>query len=76
MIRAGIRIQKKRRERGLTVQQLASCIGVSRSYLTLIENGKRSFPKKLVIPLAKSLKLSKKVVYQWFLQDAMEELRL
>ena len=76
MLRAGEKIQKRRRYLHLTDLNLGHDIGVSRSYVTLIENGKRKVPKKLVIPLARALKLSKKVVYQWFLRDAIEELHL
>ena len=57
---------------GLTVRFLSAEIGVSRSYLTLMENGKRRLPKKLVGKLAKVLKLPKAAVYDWHLEQELE----
>lgn len=76
MIRAGKRIQKRRHECHLTAQQLAHAIGVSRSYLTLIETGKRTLPKRLVIPLARQLKVKEQVIYDWFLDEQLKGLQL
>lgn len=58
---------------GLTVGFLSAEIGVSRSYLTLIENGKRRLPKKLVGRLAKAFKLPKKTVNNWYLEQELRK---
>lgn len=47
--------------------------GVSRSYLTLIENGERRLPKSLVGKLAKALLLPKHTIYDWFLEQELTE---
>lgn len=56
---------------GLTVGFLSTEIGVSRSYLTLMENGKRRLPKRLVGKLAKVFKLPKATVYDWYLEQEL-----
>jgi len=62
-------LRSERKKRGMTAQELADMCGISRSYVTLIENGAR-MPGKTIIPLiAKSLKLKKAVVLSWYLED-------
>lgn len=56
---------------GLTVGTLSQELGVSCSYLTLMENGKRRLPKKLVGRLAKAFKLPKETVYEWYLEQEL-----
>lgn len=58
---------------GLTVDFLSQELGVSRSYLTLMENGKRRLPKRLVGKLSKAFKLPKKTVHEWYLEQALRE---
>ena len=50
---------------------LSTEIDVSRSYLTLMENGKRRLPKRLVGKLAKVFKLPKATVYDWYLEQEL-----
>lgn len=57
----------------LTVESLSQELGVSRSYLTLIENGERRLPKRLVGKLAKAFKLPKLTVYDWYLEQGLRE---
>lgn len=71
MILIGSKIKNIRIHLGLTVEFLSQKLGVSRSYLTLIENGERRLPKKLIKKLAKALKLSEEVVYDWFLEQEL-----
>jgi hypothetical protein len=48
----GARVRALRRERGLTQAQLATRLGISASYLNLIEHNKRSLSARLLIELA------------------------
>lgn len=43
-----------------------------RSYLTLIENGERRLPKRLVGKLAEVFKLPKATIYDWYLEQELE----
>lgn len=67
----GSKIKNVRIGLGLSVGFLSAEIGVSRSYLTLIENGKRRLPKRLVEKLAKAFKLPKETVYNWYLEQEL-----
>lgn len=68
----GPKIKNIRLGLGLTVEFLSAEIGVSPSYLTLIENGKRRLPKRLVGKLAKAFKLPKETVYDWYLEQELK----
>jgi transcriptional regulator with XRE-family HTH domain len=65
----GERLHAERKKYNLSTQKLAEACGVSRSYLTLIENGKRLPGKKLIPILAKSLNLKTNVIINWYLED-------
>lgn len=69
----GLKIKKIRIDLDLSVETLSSQVGVSRSYLTLIENGERRLPKKLVGKLASALKIPKETVYEWYLEQELNE---
>ena len=70
----GLKIKKIRVDLGLSVKTLSSQIRSSRSYLTLIENGNRPLPKRLVEKVAKALKLPKKTVYEWYLEQEFKKM--
>lgn len=53
----GTRIRALRRREGLTQAQLAERLGISASYLNLIEHGKRPLPAALLIKLAQQLEV-------------------
>lgn len=72
MILIGLKIKNIRTSLELSVYFLSQELGVSRSYLTLIENGERRLPKKLVGKLARALKLSKETVYGWYLEQELK----
>jgi len=74
MISIGLKIRNIRTGLGSTVGILSQEIGVSRSYLTLIENGERRMPKSLVGKLAKAFKLPKEAVYDWYLEQEFMEM--
>lgn len=53
----GTRLRALRRREGLTQAQLAERLGISGSYLNLIEHGKRPLPAALLIKLAQQLQV-------------------
>lgn len=65
----GENIREKRRKQGLTVQALAKMCGTSRSYITLIENGKRLPGKKILPKIAATLQIKTADVLNWYLED-------
>lgn len=69
----GLKIRNIRKSLDLTVEDLSRQLKVSRSYLTLMENGERRLPIKLVGRLAKAFKLPKKTVYEWYLEQELKE---
>lgn len=62
-------LKVERRKLGLTVQVLSELCGTSRSYITLIETGKRMPAKKLLPKIAVALKLKTVTVLNWYLDD-------
>lgn len=71
----GENLREERKKLGLTVEAVAKNCGVSRSYITLIENGKRAPGKKILAKIAASLKIKTVVVLNWYLDDLREELQ-
>jgi XRE family transcriptional regulator, fatty acid utilization regulator len=53
----GIRIRERRQERGLRQAELAAGVGISPSYLNLIEHGRRRIAGKLLADIARALDL-------------------
>jgi len=53
----GTRIRERRQERGLRQAELAATVGISPSYLNLIEHGRRRIAGKLLANLARALDL-------------------
>lgn len=68
-------LRTKREKLGLSTEELARRVHVSRSYITLLENDKRSPGKGLLSRIARALRLEKKVVVGWYLEDQKEKLR-
>jgi len=56
-VRFGSKVRALRRREGLSQAELASRLGVSASYLNLIENHKRPLPAPLLVKLAQELKV-------------------
>ncbi|HVG49209.1 MAG TPA: helix-turn-helix domain-containing protein [Rubellimicrobium sp.] len=54
----GTRIRERRQERGLRQSELAASVGISPSYLNLIEHGRRRIAGKLLADLARALDLN------------------
>lgn len=71
----GEQLREGRKDLGLTVQMIAEKCGVSRSYITLIENGQRLPGKKVLPKIAPALGLENSTVLNWYLEDIREKLR-
>lgn len=65
----GIQLRKERKKLGLTMQVFSEACGTSRSYITLIENGKRLPGKNILPKIAVALKLKNSIVLGWYLED-------
>ena len=65
----GEQLRKQRKKRGLTSEAVAKSCGTSRSFITLIENGKRRPGKKILVKIAAALKIKTAVVINWYLKD-------
>jgi len=63
-----------REKLGLSAEELAKRVHVSRSYITLLENGKRQPGKNLLPKIARALRLEKSIVVGWYLADQKEKL--
>lgn len=64
----------ERKKLGISAEQLAKQIGVSRSYISLIETGKRLPRKKSLVRVAQALKLKPNIVINWYLEDIRNKL--
>lgn len=71
----GKKIREERKRQGLTVQTIAKACGTSRSYITLIENGKRLPGKKILLKISIALNLPIPVVLNWYLQDIGQKIQ-
>lgn len=54
---------------------IAKACGISRSYITLIENGRRNPGKKILIKIAVVLQIKKAVVINWYLEDISQKIQ-
>jgi transcriptional regulator with XRE-family HTH domain len=67
-----LRIERKKKE--LSAEKLAEACGISRSYVTLMENEKRLPGRKIIPKIAAALNLRMNVVINWYLEDVREKL--
>lgn len=58
ILEVGKRIQKLRREKGLTQEQLANCLSISTVHLAKIESGKRGCSMDILIDISAVLSAS------------------
>lgn len=70
----GEKLRAEREKQNLSAQEVAQSCGVARSYITLIENGKRLPSKKILSKLAETLHIKLNVVINWYLEDIREKL--
>lgn len=73
-MRLGKRLLAERKKHSLSAKTLAQACGVSRSYITLIENNKRLPGKKLIPKLAAALNLRTNIILNWYLEDVREKI--
>ncbi len=70
----GERLNNERKKLNLSTEEVAKRCGVSRSYITLIENNQR-FPSSKVLPkLAQVFQVKTNVVLNWYLEDVREKM--
>jgi transcriptional regulator with XRE-family HTH domain len=74
-MRFGERLLKERKKRNLSAQTFAEACGVARSYITLIENGKRLPGRKVIPKIATALHLKTNIIVNWYLEDLREKLQ-
>lgn len=61
----GGRIRRRRRELGLTVRDVVARSGLSRGYISQVENGIRGMSMDSVVVLAAALRVD----YGWFFEE-------
>ena len=71
----GKQLRDERRKNNLSTEMLAKICGVSRSYITLIENDKRLPSIKLLPKLALALNLKTNIVLNWYLENLRERMQ-
>ncbi len=64
-----------RKKNYLSAEELAMSCGISRSYITLIENNKRAPGKKIIPKIAAALQLKTVVVLNWYLEDMSQKIK-
>ena len=69
-------LKKLRKNLDLTVTELAIAVGISQSYMSHIENGKRPLTEKLVSDLSKALGVSEEEILNSERQQQLESDRL
>jgi transcriptional regulator with XRE-family HTH domain len=71
----GEQLRSERKKQGISVETLANACGISRSYIILIEGGKRLPGKKVLPKISAALNLSMTVVLNWYLQDVSAKMK-
>lgn len=74
-MRFGDRLRIERKKRDLSAEGMANLCGVARSYITLIENGKRLPSKKVIPKIALALNLKTNIIINWYLEDLREKMQ-
>lgn len=71
----GQKLLLKRKELCYSAATLSQKCGISRSYITLIENGQRLPGKKIIPQLALALNLKNSAIISWYLDEIREKLQ-
>ena len=70
----GERIYRERKKKKMSAQALADACGLSRSYITLIENDHRRPGKKILTKIGEVLDVKAPVIINWYLEDLRKKL--
>lgn len=71
----GERLLTERKKNKLSAEQVAIACGVSRSYITLIENGKRRPGREVIPKIAVALNIKTNIIINWYLEDVREKIK-
>ena len=71
----GEHLLEERKKLGITVLMIAKECGVSRTYVTLIENGSRLPGKKILQKISSVLNIPTVDVLNWYLEDISYTIR-
>ncbi len=74
-MRFGERLRHEREKLNFSAETLAKACRISRSYITLIETGKRLPSKKVIPKLAIALHVKTNIVINWYLEDLRKRLQ-
>lgn len=66
-------LRTERRKLDLSTQELAKKAGISRSYVTLLENDKRPPTKTTVTKIAKGLGVKSWLIEKWFIEEQLKK---
>jgi len=66
----------ERKKNKFTAEELAIKTGISRSYITLLENNKRLPSKRLIPQIAEALKINPNIIIEWYLEDIKSKLEM
>lgn len=64
----------QRKNLNISQEEISKRIGVSRAYITLIENGKRLPGRKHLLKIATVLEIKKHIVINWYLKELRDKL--
>jgi len=70
----GKKLYLERKKIHLSAENLAKACDISRSYITLMENGKRLPGKKIILKIAQALHKKPNIIVNWYLEDIREKL--
>ncbi len=71
----GTHLRESRKKQRITAEMLAQDCGVSRSYITLMENNKRLPGKKIIPKIAVALNLKTSTILNWYLEHIRYQLQ-
>jgi transcriptional regulator with XRE-family HTH domain len=71
----GKKLLIERKKNNLSAEALAKVCGISRSYITLIENGKRLPGRKIIPKIGQALHIKTNIIINWYLEDIREKLQ-
>ena len=70
----GDQLREARKGHNLSAEKLAKSCGISRSYVTLMETGRRLPSRKMIPLIADALGLPVNIIVNWYLEDLRAKL--